>query len=171
MINRKGFTLVEVVVAMTISLIVITGLLSIVLQISKSSIITMARADQAREVRTLVDRFYYEVRSIKSVHQAVDNKFEFTRINSDGGESRLRYSWAEDDHSFVVTDIGSGDTRALSGIKGLVFSYFDRNGVQTSNLIDVNAIRLSFVVEKQKESGDGESKIQTPLIAFRNRQL
>jgi len=169
--KRNGFTIVEIMVALAITGFVLVGFYSVVLQVIKSSIVNEQRSEQTQKVRSLVDHFYHEARSVERVITSKKFTFEFERRKMDGDLERLRYEWDDDNEVFKITNVTDGTSKIpLDSIGSMQFTYKNRHGDPATTALEANAVQITFFVTQNKQIKTEKVKVQTPLIAFRNKK-
>jgi len=167
--SKQAFTIAEVLIALTITGVILAGFFSIIWMVANSSKTTTERAAQSVEIRGVVDRFYQQARSISEVMTAKDNEFKFRRLNMAGATEVWTYSWDGDD--FTIQQLGQSSTTPLSDVKDVTFTYYEHRNQETDNYTLANAVQITLKIERPSESGGIEEVVQTPLVTFRNHKL
>ncbi len=170
--KRHGFTLTELLIAITILSLVLAGAYSTFYSFSKSIKASLNHLDQSMELQYAFESMHKSIRGISQVHQTTANTFEFTTTKLDGSTERIQYRYDPNKDLFYRKSITNGTERELlKGVSGAKFTYYDRFGKETGTQIDINAAKLEVTSEREGIGGDLSVDTETALITFRNRTL
>lgn len=125
--RNQGFTLMEVILAMTIISIVVTMLTGIFVTNADIFRFIISSSDDIGELRLAAGRMTLELRSIKdkkSVKKATESKINF--INSEGSNMKIEYS--------AKSETIKLNGKQLAGeIGDFHLKYYDSSGSELSN--------------------------------------
>jgi prepilin-type N-terminal cleavage/methylation domain-containing protein len=175
--RTAGFTLVELMVAMSIALIVLGGVMSAFIQFSKVGLSLHAYFQMESDVRLMVETFGRDVRQAKEAH------FSDPRTLQLRSETEVvTYFFDKKNRSFTRT-LGNGVAFRLSdSVEALEFVPYDIAGqaldlspasAGTSSLNDsVKMIQLRFrVLERTNLSHQASELAATARFMMRNKLL
>jgi prepilin-type N-terminal cleavage/methylation domain-containing protein len=135
--SSAGFTLVEVLVSSFLAAIIMVGVLTSVLMITRNGYLLNNYIDMEKQARTAMETIALDARVTKSVSwiRASDTSplSGITLTDPDGNTARYNYNSS----AGTLTRTRSGDTRVLiTGIQSLTFSaykYADATGIELIN--------------------------------------
>ncbi len=170
--KMHGFTLVELLIAVTILGLVLAGTYSTFFSFSKSTKVSLTHLDQSAELQHAFESIHKSMRAISEVHQTTASTFEFTTAKMDGTTERIRYFFDANAGEFIRHSVTDNTDRVLvNDVTAVKFTYFDRFGDETSTQIDMNAAKLDITSERKGASGIKSVDTETALITFRNRTI
>jgi prepilin-type N-terminal cleavage/methylation domain-containing protein len=156
--NRKGFTIIELIIVIIIMGIVAGLTLPFIMNAVDSWFVFEANIDDLFSARLALSRMTREMRQLKSpgsITTFTSTQFSFTDINDNSisfqqsGASLLRNS---DELTDNLQDPG-----------GLTFTYLDSDGNITSVKTDIRMAKIKIVLE----TGNGPLTVES-LARFRN---
>ncbi len=157
---------------MTISILVMGGVLSSFLAIGRGMQVAMAHSEQSSKLNYAVARVSRTLRPLSDVHQATDQVFEFSTSDMKGNSERVRLYYDADTKELIERSLNDGtDLVILEGVESLKFRYFDRHGDATGTLIDMNAVQLELETLRTETTGSKSVKTETAIYTFRNKLL
>ena len=159
---RRGFTLVEFMMAVLLSGIVMTGVLTTNLQLMRSGVRVTQYAEMSSQVRRGVEQFEGDVKSAITITWNDASDITLTLPAQNGTTSRVTYAWTSATQSFFSVPGASsavtvgriylvrGIPLLADGSAGLVFARYDRDGnAATTDLatkkvqVSLNAVRTA----------------------------
>ncbi len=188
--HRKGFTLVEVIVATTVLLLVVGAALSVFVAVNRSMYGLSDAIDLNAQTRVTQERILLDLRAISAVATATDQQFvgQLTTYGNNGVSQWIDLSFTSSRLVRKIADTKEGlsSARAETIIDNLEtrvgaaltsrFHYRNRTGSQNApaaNANEVRAIQLDFVPLPSRRQAMGLTHGQnTPftsaLIQLRN---
>lgn len=184
--SRKGFTLVEIMVASTITVMVVGAVASVMLTINRSVHGLSESIDLNASTRVIQERIAFDVRNITELTTIAPQTFSGKLINyATGAEETIVYTLTD---GKLTRSINGGP--ATTVLKNLIttisatsayseFRFSDRIGVttaaETTDKSKVTAIRFDLVPQATKRQKLGlthtvNDPFCSALIQLRNRQ-
>jgi type II secretory pathway component PulJ len=188
--SERGITTIELLIAMAVMTIILTGFTQMLMTSSRTSNRVTEQAMLQNEVRVAVDRLTTDVRSATNANgtSAIESlgstaltflspdkntPFHLRRISYRFGggilDRSITYSTDTDGWPWVWPAIPGAWVEQLSSItNAAVFTYYDANGAQTTDPNAVRSIRVSVTVAPAQ--GQGGSAAYSALVSIRTLQ-
>ncbi len=158
--DNTGFTLVELMVAMAISLLVIGSIYSVYRSQQKSYLVQEQVAAMQQNLRAGMTMITRDIRmagynppsstlaSAGIAEPLNNNDIAFTRWDDDDAAGKtIQYSISGE---YLVRDVGAGAQPIAENIEALDFVYLDANGVVTGAAANVRSIQVTMVARVRK---------------------
>ncbi len=153
--HRRGFTLVEVLIASSILLTSVGAALSVFVSVNRSIYGLSDAIDLNARTRITQERVLFDVRSISKVTQADAQTFtgEFVEYGT-GRTGTLSYSLVDNKliRRITLTGEATQTTTIMEALQTAAdlastsrFNYANRSGVATSTAAEVRSIQIGFV--------------------------
>lgn len=180
--NQKGFTISELLVAMTISGIVLASVYSMYVSQVRSSKITEEVSNLQQNLRAAMYHVERELRMAGyNPTRSPSGAFGFTNISSptsvqftmdlvtengvlETGET-ITYSFNAADNT-LLRNGGAGDQVVADNISNVSFTYLDINGNTTADRTAVRSVDVTLTA-----SGDGHTRELVSRVRCRNMGL
>ncbi len=171
--TARGFTLPELMIALTILALVLTGAYSAFFSFSKGAKVSLEHMDHTTRTQFAFESIHKAIRAVSDVHQTSSQTFEFTTTNMDGNKERIRIYYYPQIQCLIERSISNGDHERvlLDAVKSVQFTYYDRFGNTTNTQVDMNAAKLEVVSEREAMGGTSDIETETAIITFRNHSL
>jgi prepilin-type N-terminal cleavage/methylation domain-containing protein len=181
--RRRGFTLVEVIVSSTIAGIVLVGVFSAVLMISRSGFLLGNYIDMERQARFALETIATDTRVAKSntwIYDEAADKFTGITLTAPGpGNPTVTYAY-NSAAGILTRNDGTRTTTLITGIQSLTFtayrydyddgieaitpSHFNRNG-------DTKMIQISLSAIRTRTSlADATNSVVSARYVLRNKK-
>lgn len=167
--RSHGFTLVEILVSMTIFTVAVGAIMSVFLSVNRSMYGLSDSIDLNARTRIIQERILLDVRGIKSVTSVATQTFTATYVdfsNPDDTGVSITYTLA---NGTLTRSVGGASATVV--MSGLVteptasaysqFLFTNRSGVGTSSATEVRAIRFALVPQ-------ATARQRTGLVTGRN---
>ena len=179
--RAHGFTLVEILVSMTILTLAVGAILSVFLSVNRSMYGLSDSIDLNARTRIVQERILLDVRGIKTVDSVSSQTFTATYVdfaNPDDTGVTITYTLA--DGKLTRSVAGSAPSVVMSGLVTIPtagahsqFSFTNRNGVTTDSATEVRAIRFALVPQATARQRAGlvpgrDDPFASALIQLRN---
>jgi type II secretory pathway component PulJ len=188
--SERGFTTIELVIAMVVMVIVLVGFSQMLMSTSKTSNRVTEQALLQNEVRVTVDRLTTDLRSAMNANGTspveslsgtaltflspdTGTPFHLRRIayRFTGGrlDRSTTFSTDTDGWPWVWPAAPGAWVQQLGSItNAAVFTYYDADGVQTTDPAAVRSVRVSVTVAPRQTQGG--SAAYTALVSIRTLQ-
>jgi prepilin-type N-terminal cleavage/methylation domain-containing protein len=170
--RRRGFTLVEIMVATSISAIVFAGILAAYLFVGRNLTRLVNIQHQEVESRRTLRLVTQDVSAAIQLTTATSSQLNLTKPTS-GGTTTVSYSYSSANGTLSRTD-SVGTQTLLSGLTDFTITYYNEGGTAvSSNTQSVKAVEVSFT------SAAGTANIGTrasyttvsPRVLLRNKAV
>jgi len=149
-INHKGYSLIELMVAMAILSFVVIGLVTLFTGGTRSWISGQNQLQAQREARMTMDRMVKEIREGKSVISGNDNAVTISFPNALGKENvsfaLIGSSVKRNDSNILINNIPGG---------GLTFLYFDDAGIGVEDPTMASKLKIVLQVDVDGDMSSG----------------
>jgi len=167
---KRGFTLVEV--------LIVTTLCGLVLAVSTGSLLFLAKSTQGlgnyQEMnmtsRFALEAFGSDARMTDDVNSVSSSQVSLEVYNSSGGTDTVVYAYDADEGVFSRTQ--NGTTKSiLEDVQSLSFVFYNLNGSETTNLIEIKEIQLRAEMQRTVLTLDNTNEIISARYMMRNRSV
>lgn len=157
----RGFTLVELLVALTISSFVLAGVLTTSLQLMRSGVRITQYAEMDSQVRRGFEQLGQDLRTARGITWNGTSDITLTIPDIGGTTSQVTYAWTSATQSlFMVPGANSAVTAGrvylvqgiaplAGGAPGLTFTRLDRNGAAAATDLATKRIQVRTTVGRQ----------------------
>ncbi len=155
---RRAFTLVELLVALTLSGFLLTAVLGTTLYLIRSGMEVAQYAEMDAQIRRAVDRFGNDVKVATDITWNGSSDITLTLPDASGGSSTLTYAWdaasralyvvpggssaASTGRLYLITDVGTSP----DGGAGVSFVRHDRTGAVATTDAATKRIQIRITV-------------------------
>ena len=168
--HKKAFTVVELMLAITIGGIVLAGAATSVNLWARSSMAVGNYSDMSGSCRRALDVFASDVRMANDVSVSTANTFTFTAFDS--GTSTVTVSYVFDDANDTLTRTYDGTSRViLEDVASFGLSYSDLTLTATTNPLSVKVVQIKAILEKKVINLSNTDEIISARFMLRNRRV
>lgn len=168
--SSRGFTLAELMLAITIGGIVLGGAMTSVNLWARSAMAVGNYADMSGSCRRALDTFATDVRMANDVTVSTANTFTFTAFNA--GTSSVTVSYAFDDTNDTLTRTYDGTSRViLENVDQFSLSYSDLTLSATTNPLSVKVVQIKAILQKKVINLTNTDEIISARFMLRNRRV
>ena len=163
----KGFTLIELMVALALTSIIMAGIMAAYISQLKSHVTQQTIVEMQQNLRSAMQHMEKEIRmagyddpnktSVASITTVLANTFGFTMdLNDDGDVSdpneTVLYTLAANTSGTqcLMRNTGGGNQPIAENIEALNFVYLDRFRVPTNVAIDVRSVQITIVAKSSR---------------------
>jgi type IV pilus assembly protein PilW len=163
----KGFTLIELMVALALTSIIMAGIMAAYISQLKSHVTQQTIVEMQQNLRSAMQHMEKEIRmagyddpnktSVASITTVLANTFGFTMdLNDDGDVSdpneTVLYTLAANTSGIqcLMRNTGGGNQPIAENIEALNFVYLDRFRVPTNVAIDVRSVQITIVAKSSR---------------------
>jgi len=163
----KGFTLIELMVALALTSIIMAGIMAAYISQLKSHVTQQTIVEMQQNLRSAMQHMEKEIRmagyddpnkaSVASLTTVLANTFGFTMdLNDDGDVSdpneTVLYTLAANTSGIqcLMRNTGGGNQPIAENIEALNFVYLDRFRVPTNVAIDVRSVQITIVAKSSR---------------------
>ena len=182
----KGFTLIELMVALALTSIIMAGIMAAYISQLKAHVTQQTIVEMQQNLRSAMQNMEKEIRmagyddpnktSVAGLTTVLANTFGFTMdLNDDGdvGDSNetVIYTLAANASGTqcLMRNTGGGNQPIAENIEALNFVYLDRFRVPTNVAMDVRSVQITIVAKSSKVN-PGFFNIQTDNQVYMNQQ-
>ena len=168
--TKAGFTLVELMVAMSLSAIAFAGILSAYLFLGRSLTRLVNTQRQEVQSRGTLRRFTQDLSAAVSLTTATSTEIAFTKAVSTG-TAAVSYTYSTGNGTLTRAD-SSGSQTLLSGLTACTLTYYNESGIAvTSSPQSVKSVELSFASAVGGANTGTRTSYSTvsPRIVLRNK--
>ena len=182
----KGFTLIELMVALALTSIIMAGIMAAYISQLKSHVTQQTIVEMQQNLRSAMQHMEKEIRmagyddpnktSVAGLTTVLANTFGFTMdLNDDGdvndSNETVRYTIAANTSGIqcLMRNTGGGNRPIAENIEALNFIYLDRFRSPTNVAMDVRSVQIT-IVAKSSRVNPGFFNIQTDNQVYRNQQ-
>ncbi len=179
-----GFTLVEVLVAVTISVFVLGGVLAANLQIMRGGVRLSHYVEMDSQVRRALEFLSRDLKAATAITWNGSSDLTLTLPVSGGGTTQVTYAWTSASGTFFrvagassATLVGRlelvrGIPTLSDGSAGLTFARFDRDGVATTTNAATKSIQVNMTVGRSaRGAGAGSTTMVSATYTLRAKPL
>lgn len=158
--NRRGFTLVEVLIAATLSVFVLAGVLAANLQVIRGGVRLAFYAEMDSQVRRALDVLARDLKAASSIKWNGTSDLTLTIPASGGATAQVTYAWTAASGSFFRVagassaalngrlELVRGIAALPDGSAGVTFARFDRDGVATTSDATTQSVQITMTVSR-----------------------
>lgn len=168
--NKKGFTLVELMLAMFIGGIILAGATATLNMWARSSMAVGNCADMSGTTRRALDIFASDVRMATDVTASSTSQFTFTAFGAGTTTVAVDYTFDADAGTLTRTYDGVAQV-ILEDVEQFLFAYLDMNLSTTTNPLSVKVVRIESILQKRVLNISNTDEIISARFMLRNRQV
>ena len=168
-LKNRAFTLVEVLIAVAISMIVIGGISSAFLVFAKSTMSLANYADMNGQSRTFLERFGRDMRMAEKVWVATNERIAID-VPTTGGSETIDYIF-DPDNKRVVRDVNAVQIPVLNNVEEFDVTYFNLQGNPTTALLEIKDVQLEARIMKTVLFIENTNQIVSARILMRNHTV
>jgi len=176
---KGGFTLVEILVAASLSTMVGVAIMSSFLFLARSSVGLGNYSEMNSQSRSGLEIFGRDVRAARTIVPGFGNSsFTVALLDPNGGTFNIRYEFRPNaaGQPLVRIDASGNETVIMTGIKNLDFKYFDLQGnelvtAQERVPVRVKQVQLKLTLVRKTLSLDNTEKVVSARYVLRNKEV
>ncbi len=167
---RRGFTLAELMLAMTLASLVIAGATFTINMWARSSMSLGNYADMSGSCRRALDIFASDVRMANNVSVSTSTSFTFTAYDASNTIVTVSYIYDPDTDELRRTYDGTSMV-LLSDVDRFGLSYYDLNRNSTTNALSVKEVQIEAILLKNVLTIANTDEIISARFMLRNRRV
>ncbi len=176
--QKKGFTLIEILVAMAITVIIVLVVNNFLITGFRSASFNQELEDAVENARKAMETMTIEIRGMNSLQQgnpilqiSTSTLIFYSDIDKDGVIERVKYYIGGTDlkRDFVRPPYSSSPTTTavlasyLNNYTEPVFKYYDSNGVTTTDINSITLINILLKIDVNPEQSPRTYDIQSDV--------
>ena len=168
--RRRGFTLVEVMVATSLLAIVLAGVLAAYLFVGRNLTRLVNVQHQEVESRRTLRKFTQDLSAAIQLSTATTNAVTLSKPVA-SGTTTVSYTYSSGAGTLVRTEAGASQT-LLSGLTAFTIGYYNEAGTEvTSSPQSVKAIEFAFTTASGSAQSGTKASYTTvsPRVLLRNK--
>lgn len=162
--SRGGFTLVEVMIAATISVFVLAGVLAANLQVIRGGVRLANYVEMDSQVRRALDMLSYDLKAASNLTWNGSSDITLTIPTSGGATAQVTYAWTAASGSFFRVagassatltgrlELVRGVPTLPDGSAGVVFARFDRDGVAATSDATTKSVQITLTAARSAQT-------------------
>ena len=169
---RRGFTIVELVVACSLSAIVFAGILAAYIFIGRNLTRLVNTQQQEVESRRALHLFTADLSAARQLSTASTTAITLTKPTANS-TTTVSYAYSAADGTLVRTD-GAGAQTLLKGLTSLTITYYNEGGtVVTGSPQSIKAVELAYASTAGTSTSGTLARYTTvsPRVLLRNKQI
>jgi prepilin-type N-terminal cleavage/methylation domain-containing protein len=161
--DERGFTLAELLTAMAVLALLLTGLLLTLQQGQNAYLYGAGRAEVQQNARVALERMLRELRDASSVTTASANDIKFTFLDDTSTLVTVEYSLSGASAPYLlqrnqtVPAIAGQPDTLVGGVNNFTVTYYDFNNVVTTTAANVYAVNISITTRSEDTTLAGYS--------------
>jgi prepilin-type N-terminal cleavage/methylation domain-containing protein len=168
--TAKGFTLVEVMVVMTLSVTLMAGVLSMFLFTARSSLRLGFYSEMAREARVGVELFSREARMAKDI-VAFSSGGVRLLIPDKGGDYEVEFTY-DPQRRVLTRQVGGTERILIRNIETLTFTRFNLQRDPATNHLETKQLQMRLRASQRRAStAEASNTVLTARIIMRNKRV
>lgn len=162
-------------IASTISVIVLTGLVSSVAMLSKTTHIAITESNATLENLTILRQLERDLRGVANVITKDAQSFQFETTDPFGNTVELLYSYDNVNQTLTRQNITDNTTEIIlsstEGLSKVSFTYYTQMGVIANTPADANAVKISIErsLSTHATVANLSKSVDVSMIMFRNK--
>lgn len=169
--NRRGFTLVEIMVVVVLSGLILSGIMSSYIAVLKGSMRLWSYEQMEREANRGLEYFARDVRMAKKIVWGGSTSITLTVPQPSGGSDRtVVYSWNSGTKSFEKIESGT-TTRLVKNVQSFAFNRYNLAQAPASNDYETNQIQVTMTASPPTNNQYAETtkRVLSARFVLRNR--
>ena len=146
--NKKGFTLVEIVITVGLLSIIIAMGLSAVTFISQSTGSLTNYSDMSKNSRIALERISRDLRMGYNINSATTTKLNFDIYGKAGASTNIILEYSAADDTLYRTANGGAKQEILEDLTNFNFNYYNLRRESTTAPISIKEVQLEGLMEK-----------------------
>jgi Tfp pilus assembly protein PilW len=179
--RRAAFTLIEVIVAATVSLIVIAGVLSANLQVIRGGVRIGQYVEMETQIRRALDFLGRDLRAASAIKWNNASDITLTIPAANGTTAQVTYAWTAASESFFrvagassATVVGRlelirGIPAGAGGAAGVTFARYDRDGVAATTDAATKSIQITLTARRSATTAVDTTEAVSATFALRSK--
>ncbi|MDD3179089.1 MAG: hypothetical protein PHQ04_01920 [Opitutaceae bacterium] len=172
--GTSGFTLVEIVLSMTLGLMIMSAVASAYLFLGKN-LGRLANAQQIEQKSHLALQYFTnDVASASSVDSAsTGSQLQLTVVPSSGGSAIVTYAYDNGAGTLTRTYESNTPVVLMTDLTQLNFGYFSKTGTVNATPLSTRQIQVSFTTAAGSPANGTQSSFTyaSPRMAIRNKPV
>ena len=168
---RKGFTLVEVIITMTLITILIAGALTAITTISQGSTALTNYTVMSTNGRQALELIARDLRMGFDVNSASKFKLDFDIYGKAGTTNNIVYEFNSSKNELTKTIDGGAQIIVMDDLRNFSFNYFDLSRNTTTAPISIKEVQIEGILERKSLSVSNTNHIISARFMMRNRAV
>ncbi len=178
---RRAFTVVELLIAATVSGILLTAVLATTVEMARSSVRISNYTDMDLQVRRAFEQLGIDLKAASNLTWNSSSDITVTVPKSDGTTTQVTYAWNSTTETFYRVpgtssasytgrrDLVRGIPSAANGGTGLAFARLDSNGNATSSDAATKRLQVTFTVTRGVGTAAKTRTAAATVFTLRNK--
>lgn len=168
--GKHGFTLIELMIVLSISsMIILMGVSSIVF-ITKNSASLSNYINMNQEGRVALEIISRDIRMSMDVNTATETQMELEVYGQGGATDTVIYTYAADNKT-VYRTINGDQSALLEDVEDFNFNFYNLRREATTELISIKEVQMEAYMLRKALSFDNTNYIISARFMMRNRHV
>ncbi len=169
--SKHGFTLVELMITMSLMAVVMAGIMSAYMFITKSSLSVGNYAEMSGDSRMTVEIFARDIRMATDVTAIGEGKVNLVVAYSDTDIRDVDYLYDSDTRILTRTVDDTNVFTLLNNVEDLEFEFYNLLGDETTNLLEVKRVHFYAKMLKKVMHISNNYQVISAGYMMRNRKV
>lgn len=169
--GRGGFSLMEVMIAMSIGVVLLGLATGGLLFLSRSLTTITQYAEMSQESRFALEVFGRDVRMSTRVHKLDSHFLAVDRAAAGGGNEYIEFVFDPDTETFARVMQDGNRQVMLTGVRELNINYFTVRGDPTVNPLEVKEVQLEALIQRRALTVAATNYIISAQFMLRNHSV
>ncbi len=166
--KKRGYTLIEIMVSMSIMSLVLTGVTSSFTFLTKTALGLGNYVIMNQDSRVGLELLSRDIRMASDINFMDDDNLTITVPVGGGGTTVIDYSY-EAEQGLVNREEGGETTTILKDIEDFDFNYYTFLSVETANILEVKEVQVEAKMVKEIYNMENTSHLISARYLMRNK--
>ncbi len=168
--NKRGYTLIEIMVSMSIMSLVLSGVTSSFTFLTKSALGLGNYVIMNQDSRKGLELLSRDIRMASDILIMTDNNLVISIPTGGGGTKVIDYAY-EAEQGRVFREEGGTSTSILKDIEDFDFNYYTFLGAVTANELEVKEVQVEAQMMKEVYNVENTSHLISARYMMRNKSV
>jgi len=169
--QRRGFTLVEIIITMSLLAIIIAGGLSAITTISQGSTALSNYSIMSTNGRQALEIIARDIRMGYDVNKATLTKLDFDVYGKKGTNNNIVYEYDAGRDVLLKTVDGGLSEIIIEDLSAFSFNYYNLRRISTTAPISIKEVQVEGILKRNSLSVSNTNHIISARFMMRNRAV
>jgi len=167
---KRGFTLIELIIVLSISSIIILMGVSSIVFITKSSASLSNYINMNQEGRVALETISRDIRMSMDVNSATPTQLSLDVYGKAGTTDAIIYTYVANEKT-VYRSLNGTQIKVLEDVENFNFNYYDLRRQPTTSAISIKEVQMEAFMLRKTLSLDNSNYIISARFMMRNRPV